>query len=947
MDVFTLRAVLGLDSTEYDKKLSDKKKDALSIGGAIGGALGTAAKVGAAAVTAASGAAVAFGASSVKAGSDFDAAMSQVGATMLKTTDEMQKEVGEVDTAYGHFSGNLREFAQFLGSETAFSATQSAEALNYMALAGYNTQESMNMLPNVLSLAAAGGMDLAKASDMVTDAQSALGLSFDQTGQMVDQMAMTASKSNTSVSQLGDAILTVGGTAKDLKGGTVELSAALGVLANAGIKGSEGGTTLRNVLLAMIPKSEDAAEAMEKIGFNAYDADGELRPLNEVFKDMAISMSNMSTQERQNVLKNIFNKVDLKGVNAMLAQASDGLDKVGYALEASGVEWGKYAEKPWMKGKKSMDAFYAQVEYLMKDLQLPISEAADFLVSEYGMASEDAVMALTAVNDTIGSSSSTWEELTADIENAKGSAADMANIQLDNLEGDITLFKSALEGVQIAISDVVTPALRNFVQMGTDGLSELANALRAGDIDLAIQAFADLVANATQAVVEHLPEVIDIGVQLVGAVVEGIIKAMPKLITSAVNLFKSFKDNIINKMNELVPGSGNIMTKVFQTFEQWFIQIEAIVHTITDIIIEIWDKFGANIMKAAEVVWKRISLVIETAIKLIQSVLNIVLGLISGDWSKVWEGIKGVTSTIWNAITGIITTFLDNISNLIDVVLKFLGNLIGSALNGIRNAINTALNVIKNVVTTVSNAIRSVISTVWSGIKTTTENVWNTIKQKISDVINNVKSVISGVLSSVKSTWTETWDNLKQKASDIWEAIKNTVDDLKEGISSNINNVRDTVKRGIDDAVDYIKDLPSKARRWGRDLIDNFVDGIRSMIHRVEDTISNVADIVADFISFSEPDKGPLSNFHTYAPDMIDLFTQGIKENAYKIPDAFNTALDMADFKPIEADINTEDMSTQRGSVSVVQNIYSKAKTASELMREARYEQERAVLMGV
>ena len=152
----------------------------------------------------------------------------------------------------------LRDYAKEMGASTAFSATQSAEALNFMALAGYDANTSMKMLPNVMNLAAAGSMELARASDMVTDSQTALGLSLDETEVLVDQMAKTSSKTNTSVSQLGDAMLTIGGTAKNLSGGTKELNQVLGLMADNGIKAGEAGTHLRNIILAMNPTTKDA-----------------------------------------------------------------------------------------------------------------------------------------------------------------------------------------------------------------------------------------------------------------------------------------------------------------------------------------------------------------------------------------------------------------------------------------------------------------------------------------------------------------------------------------------------------------------------------------------------------------------------------------------------------------------------------------------------------------
>lgn len=221
-NVFELWAKLGIDSTGFNNGLSSAKGALSTFGSTMQSGFATVAKLGTAAFTATTAAATAFGKTAIDAGMNFDSAMSQVAATMGTTVDEIS---------------NLREFAQQMGATTAFSATEAAQALNYMALAGYDAEKSMAMLPNVLNLAASGGMQLATASDMVTDAQSALGLSMDETTQLVNKMAKAAASSNTSVSQLGEAMLTIGGSAKKLAGGTTELTTILGILADNGMKG--------------------------------------------------------------------------------------------------------------------------------------------------------------------------------------------------------------------------------------------------------------------------------------------------------------------------------------------------------------------------------------------------------------------------------------------------------------------------------------------------------------------------------------------------------------------------------------------------------------------------------------------------------------------------------------------------------------------------------------
>lgn len=351
-----------------------------------------------AAVTAA---VIAAGKSAVDAGMDFESSMANVAATMGFSTEELKDSGSEAAQTYKMLS----EFAQELGKSTAYSATEASDALNYMALAGFDAETSISMLPKVLNLAAAGEIELAEASDMVTDTQSALGLSVEDTAKLVDKMAKTASKTNTSVGQLGQAMLKIGGTAKSLKGGTTELSAALGVLADNGIKGAEGGTKLRNTILSLQKAAEDGKVAIGDMSVAIYDAmTGEMRALPDIYTDIASAMNNMSEAEADTLTAGLFNKQDLAAVNALLSTTVD-----------------------------------------------------------------------------------RWNELTAEIEDADGAAQKMADTKLDNLAGDITLFKSAVEGAKISISNDLTPSLRRATQVGTKAVSALANGFGKGGLQGAVE----------------------------------------------------------------------------------------------------------------------------------------------------------------------------------------------------------------------------------------------------------------------------------------------------------------------------------------------------------------------------------------------------------------------------------------------------------------------------
>lgn len=219
----------------------------------------------------------------VKVGSSFTASMSQVSATMGIT--RMSEEYETLSAA-----------AEEMGAATKFSATQAGDALNYLALAGYDANKAVSALPTVLNTAAAGGLDLAYASDLITDSMSALGLGMDELESFSDKLAKTSQKSNTNIAQLGEAILTVGGTAKTLSGGVTELNTMLGLIADNGIKGAEGGTALRNIILSLSAPTDTAAEAMKRLNVSAFDSQGQLRDLSEVFADFNAALAPLTDQ---------------------------------------------------------------------------------------------------------------------------------------------------------------------------------------------------------------------------------------------------------------------------------------------------------------------------------------------------------------------------------------------------------------------------------------------------------------------------------------------------------------------------------------------------------------------------------------------------------------------------------------------------------------------------
>ena len=680
MNVFDLVAKLTLDSSEYDRALREAKGSSTDFSQSATKSIASARKAVTGAALGMGAALVAFAGSSLKTGLEFDSSMSQVAATMGMTMDDLSDSSSQASKDFQR----LRDFAQEMGAKTAFSATQAADALNYMALAGYDTDTSISMLPNVLNLAAAGGIDLASASDMVTDAQTALGLSIDETTAMVDKMAKASSKSNTSVAQLGEAFLTVGGTAKDLKGGTTELSQVLGILADNGIKGSEGGTALRNVILALEAPTDQARKAMEQLGLQVFDSEGNMRSMKDIFTDLDKELGNMTQGEKTDVLNTIFNKVDLKSVNALL-----------------------------------------------------------------------------------GTNVDRWDELSAAIDDSRGSAEAMADVQLNNLSGDITLLKSAFEGLQIKVSDELAPALRVAIKFLTKLIDHadtlgpiiLGVATALGVFAVAIN-IATIIAKTTAAMKGFFLLLSANPIGLIVAAIAGLVVAFVTLYKHNER-FREFVNALWEKIKaviaEAIPKVQEIFDKVKEVFENikntvttaWetivnvvqfaFSVIQAIIETAVTILLIpwqfIWENFGTTITDA----WEAIKNIISTALNVISGVISSVFGTIysvittilssvAGFISSIMGSISAVISSVWNSIASVVSSVLSRISSVVSSVWGAISSRISSAMSGIRNIISSGMNAAKGVVSGVLNAISSKFTSIFNTVKSTVGNAINHIK---------------------------------------------------------------------------------------------------------------------------------------------------------------------------------------------------------------------------
>nr|DAV96363.1 MAG TPA: minor tail protein [Caudoviricetes sp.] len=730
----------------------------------------------------------ALGTASVTTAANFESSMSQVQATMGITKDSMSKVNGQsVNTM-----DTLSKLAKKMGAETAFSASECAEALNYLALAGYDTEQMCNTLPTVLNLAAAGDIALADASDMVTDAMSALGMGVDEAETMVDQMAKTASTTNTSVAQLGEGILTIGATAKSIKGGTAELNTALGILANNGIKGAEGGTHLRNIILSLQNPTDKAAAQMEALGVSVYDSEGNMRSMNDILGDLNKSMDGMTSAEKSNIIGTIFNKTDLSSVNALLANTG-----------------------------------------------------------------------------------STWDDLQQKITASGGAAQQMADTQLDNLQGQITILKSALEGLAISFGELLMPAIKQivgWVQKFVDWLNGLSEGTKKTVVTIALLAAA------------LGPVLIVIGkvISAVGTIMT-VVPKIAGVINTVKGAFAALNTTMLANPIVLIIAAIAALVAAFiylwnncDGFRQFWIDLW---ENVKQVAITVWNA----IKEFFSQVWEAIKTIFSTVFEVIKTLVTTYFNLYKTIIQTVFNVIKTVITTLWEAIKGVFTTVFNVIKTLVTTYFNIYKTIIQTVLTIIQTVITTVWNTIKTVITTVLNAIKTIFSTVWNAIKTIISAVVSGIKGLITGDFTAVKNSITTIMNTIKSTITTIWNTIRSTVSTVLGAIKGAVTSVFNGIVNAVKgamgNVLNAVKTGFSNVKNHITGLASQAFTWGKALVMGIVNGIKSCIGAVGDAVKGVADKIKSFLHFSVPDEGPLTDYESWMPDFMGGLAKGIDKS--------------------------------------------------------------------
>ena len=848
-----------------------------------------------------------LGTVAVKTGSDFDAAMSKVAAVSGATGDDLQA---------------LRDKAREMGSQTKFSASEAAEAMNYMAMAGWKTEDMLSGIEGIMNLAAASGEDLATTSDIVTDALTAFGLTAADSAHFADVLAAASSNANTNVSMMGETFKYAAPVAGSLGFSVEDTAEAIGLMANAGIKSTQAGTSLRSIMTALAGEVKFCGESIGEVEIQTTNADGSMRELSDILADCRVAFAGLSESEQASAAQALVGKNAMSGFLALMNAAPADIEKLSGAISNCDGTSLSMAETMQDNLAGQLTILKSQLEELaisFSDILMPairsIVSRIQGLVDKLNQLdpqTKETIVKIALVAAALGPILIVLGKTISGIGSVL-SLVSKAPAAISAVKGGITAVTGALGvsmGTILAVVAAIAALVAAFMHLWktnenfknnilgiweqikstfsglTQGITDRINAL-----GFNFESFTDMLKAAWDALCNLLAPVFE-------GVFQNIANIFSEISGIILGLLDVFIGLFTGNWSQLWDGIKGIFTSIWNFIVSTFTNILNTLKGIADVVLgwfgTSWNEVWTSIKDFFVNIWTSISTFFTGIVTGIRDFfVNIWTGIYTF-FSNIWGAIYTVVSTVfqtiyntimtvWNSIYETIAPLLDAFKYLFETIFQAIQILIGMAMDWISEKISAIWNAIvsfltpilegiKNTFTTIWNAIKSVIDTVFGAIQSVITSVWNAIYGFLSPILNSIKSVVSSVWNSISSKISSIMNTIKSTISNIWDSIKSAV-------STKVSGVKTAIQDGFQAAVDWIKGLASDAWNWGADIISGIINGIKSMISNLADTVTGVADTIRDFLHFSVPDKGPLTDYESWMPDFMKGLAEGIDKS--------------------------------------------------------------------
>lgn len=709
----------------------------------------------------------ALGAASVKTAADFEAAMSKVAAVSGATGSELDA-----------LSAKARE----MGSKTKFSASEAAEAMNYMAMAGWKTEDMLSGIEGVMNLAAASGEDLAATSDIVTDALTAFGLSAKDSGHFADVLAAASSNANTNVSMMGETFKYCAPIAGALGFSVEDTAEAIGLMANAGIKSTQAGTALRTIMTNLSGDVKICGANIGEVTVATKNADGSMRNLSDILADCRLAFAGLSESEKAAAAESLVGKNAMSGFLALMNAGEADINKLSGAIDMCNGA-----------AKDMADTMNDNLEGQLTILKSQLQE----LAISFGE------ILLPAVKKIVG-----WIQGFMDVLNSLPDGVKETIVT-------IALVAAALGPVLIVIGKIISavgtimtivPKLAGVIKTVQGAFTALNATMLSNPIVLMIAAITALVA-AFVYLWNNCEEFrqfwIDLWEDIKSAAV-AVWEGLKEFFAGAWQAIRATAETVWNGIAGFFTGLWNGIKNTFTT----------VVNAISAFLASMWNSIKA----VTTTVWTGISSFFTTVWNGIRTVVTTVVTAVSTFLTTAWNTIRNVLSTVLNAIKNVFTTVWNAIKATITTVVNGIRETITSVWNGIKSTVSTIVNAIK---TAVSNAF----SAMWNGVKNTVSGIYNAIRNGF----NNAVSFIKGLASSAFS-----W------GADIINGIVNGIRSCIGNVANAVSGVASTIRSYLHFSVPDVGPL-TDFESWMPDFMKGLADGIEKSKGMVKDAVSGLA----------------------------------------------------------------------------------------------------------
>ena len=662
-------------------------------------------------ISVASAAVTGLGVAAVKTAADFDSAMANVAAISGATGDDLQA---------------LRDKAREMGEKTKFSASEAADAMSYMAMAGWKTGDMLSGIEGIMHLAAASGEDLATTSDIVTDALTAFGLTAEDSAHFADILAAASSNANTNVSMMGETFKYCAPVAGALGYSAEDVAEAIGLMGNAGIKSTQAGTALRTMMTKLQGELKLSGEALGEVTIQTANADGSMRELSDILADCRTAFSKMSESEAAAAAETLVGKNAMSGFLALMNSAPGDIDKLRNAIDNCDGS----AENMAAIMQDNLNGQLTILKSQLEELAISFGEMLMPVIRKVVTAVQGFVAKLNNMDEAQRKTIITIGLVIA----ALGPFLVILGTVISTVGKSMKAYASATKGIK---------KLMVAVKSGTGIFGKLGTALGG-----------------------------------ISAPVLAIVAVIAVLVAAFTHLWKTndgFRENIIATWTQIKETVSNFCQGIVDRLNSLGFEFSS----ITEVLKAVWDGFCNLLAPVFEGAFRFISDTLSTVLDVILNTVDFFIAVFSGDWEGAWEAVKNIFSSIWNGLVSWFTNILETIKGVLDVALGWIGSSWEQVWSGVKNFFTNIWNGIKAFISCTINSISTTISNVITGIKTTVNNVFSAIKTTISNIFNGIKDTATSVWNAIKTAITTPIENAKEKVREAINAIKGFFSGLK------------------------------------------------------------------------------------------------------------------------------------------------------------------------